>query len=135
MAPPAGSAAEASEPTVCIVEADPAERAALAQLLGHLPVPVSTFASAEEFLDAVPTTRCRVVVCELDLPGRSGLELLAELAARGLRVPTILLAENSDVGTAVHAMRAGATDFIEKPVIDRILLRRVKDAISRPPPR
>jgi len=60
----------------------------------------------------------------------SGLDLLQELTARGHRIPAILLTEGSDVATAVGAMRAGAVDFIEKPVIDRILLRRVEDALS-----
>lgn len=134
MAPPQGSAAEATQATVCIVEADPAERTALAQLLAHLPMQVSVFASAEDLLAVLDGTDCRAVVTELELPGKSGLELLTEMSARGRHVPTILLAENCDVGVAVNAMRAGAMDFIEKPVIDRILLRRVKDAIARPPP-
>jgi len=115
------------------VEADAKERTALAQLLGHLPMPVSVFESAEDLLAVLDSTDCRVLVSEVSLPGKSGLELLAEMSARGRHVPTILLSEESDVGTAVHAMRAGAMDFIEKPVIDRILLRRVKDAISHPP--
>jgi two-component system response regulator FixJ len=132
MAPPQGSAAEASTATVCIVEADAAERAALAQLLGHLPIHVTTFESAEALLSVLDETDCRVLVTEMNLPGKSGLELLGELCERGRHVPTILLSEGSDVGTAVIAMRAGAMDFIEKPVIDRILLRRVKDAINHP---
>jgi FixJ family two-component response regulator len=115
------------------VEADEAERTALMHLLGHLPMPVSSFGSAEELLDVIDTTDCRVLISELKLPGKSGLELLAEMNARGRLVPTILLSEDCDVGTAVNAMRAGAVDFIEKPVIDRILLRRVKDAIGRLP--
>lgn len=133
MAPRPGTAAEAARATVCIVEADAKERTALAQLLGHLPIPVSVFESAEDLLAVLDSTDCRVLVSEVSLPGKSGLELLAEMSARGRHVPTILLSEESDVGTAVHAMRAGAMDFIEKPVIDRILLRRVKDAISHPP--
>jgi two-component system response regulator FixJ len=98
-------------------------------------MPVSSFGSAEELLDVIDTTDCRVLITELALPGKSGLELLAEMNARGRLVPTILLSEDSDVGTAVNAMRAGAMDFIEKPVIGRILLRRVKDAIDRLPSR
>ena len=135
MAPLQGSAAAANQATVCIVEADAAERTALTHLLGHLPIPVSSFGSAEELLDVIDATDCRVLIAELKLPGNSGLELLAEMNARGRLVPTILLSEDSDVGTAVNAMRAGAADFIEKPVIGRILLRRVKDAIDRSPSR
>lgn len=132
MAPLQGSAAEAKTATVCIVEADSAERAALSQLLSHLPIPVAAFESAEALLEAFDETDCRVLVTEMNLPGKSGLDLLCELSQRGRHIPTILLSEGCDVGTAVNAMRAGAMDFIEKPVIDRILLRRVKDAINHP---
>ena len=132
MAPRPGTAAGAAPATVCIVDADAKERTALAQLLGHLPIPVSVFESAEDLLAVLDSTDCRVLVSEVRLPGKSGLDLLAEMNARGRPAPTILLAEDSDVGTAVHAIRSGAMDFIEKPVIDRILLRRVKDAINHP---
>jgi FixJ family two-component response regulator len=78
--------------------------------------------------------RIKVLVTGLELPGMSGLELLRELHDRGVQAPTILLAGESDVATAVGAIRAGAVDFIQKPVIDRILLRRVRDALEQAEP-
>ncbi len=130
MAPVSGSSAEAQQATICVVDGDVRERAALSQLLGHLQHDVRAFESAEALLDALDDMPMRVLVAGLELPGMSGLELLHTLRERGRQVPTILLAAESDVATAVGAIRAGAVDFIQKPAIDRILLRRVQDALE-----
>lgn len=130
MAPVSESSAEAHQATICVVEGDARERAALSQLLSHLQHEVSAFESAEALLDALEQTEMRVLVASLELPGLNALELLHELRERGRQVPTIVLARESDVPTAVGAIRAGAVDFIQKPVIDRILLRRVSDALE-----
>lgn len=134
MAPVSGSSAEAQQATICVVDGDARERAALAQLLSHLQHEVSTFESAEALLEALDDTPLRVLVTGLELPGMSGLDLLHALRDRGRQVPTILLATESDVATAVGAIRAGAVDFIQRPVIDRILLRRVQDALEHSTP-
>lgn len=112
------------------MEGDARERDALSQLLGHLQHKVRAFESAEALLGAFDESNPKVLVASLELPGLSGLKLLQELRRRGHQVPTILLAAESDVATAVEAIRAGAVDFIQKPVIDRILLRRVRDALE-----
>jgi FixJ family two-component response regulator len=134
MAPVSGSSAEAQQATICVVDGDARERAALAQLFSHLQHEVSAFESAEALLEALDDTPMRVLVTGLELPGMSGLELLHTLRDRGRQVPTILLATESDVATAVGAIRAGAVDFIQRPVIDRILLRRVQDALEHSTP-
>jgi FixJ family two-component response regulator len=133
MAPVSGRSAEAHQATICVVEGDPGERQALSQLLSHLQHQVSAFASAEALLEALERTPMTVLVSSLELPGLSGLELLQALRQHGCHVPTILLAGETDIATAVGAMRAGAVDFIQKPVIDRILLRRVRDALEQAP--
>jgi two-component system, LuxR family, response regulator FixJ len=133
MAPVSESSAEAKQVAICVVASDPGEREALAHLLARLVHEVGSFASAEALLDALPHTRMTVLVTSLELPGMSGVELLHELRSRGRQVPAILLAGEADVATAVEAIRAGAVDFIQKPVIDRILLRRVTDALARVP--
>lgn len=134
MAPVSGSSAEAQQATICVVDGDARERAALVQLLSHLQHEISAFESAEALLEALDDTPMRVLVTGLELPGMSGLELLHTLRDRGWQVPTILLATESDVATAVGAIRAGAVDFIQRPVIDRILLRRVQDALEHSTP-
>jgi len=114
------------------VEGDARERDALVQLLSHLQHDVDAFDSAESLLAAIEEKQARVLVAGLDLPGMNGVELLRELRNRGRQMPAILLAGESDVATAVEAIRAGAMDFIQKPVIERILLRRVRDALAQP---
>lgn len=133
MAPVSGSSAEGQQATICVVAGDARERESLGQLLSHLQHPVSAFASAEALLEALDPAQVAVLVVDLDLPGQSGIELLQALRARGCPAPTIMLAGESDVATAVGAIRAGAIDFIQKPVIDRILLRRVRDALEQQP--
>lgn len=130
MAPVSGSSAEAQQARICIVDGDARDRATLSQLLSHLQHKVSAFESAEALLEALDETPMGVLVAGLELPGMSGLDLLHALRDRGRQVPTILLAGESDVATAVGAIRAGAVDFIQKPVIDRVLLRRVQDALE-----
>jgi two-component system CheB/CheR fusion protein len=130
MAIPPPSPSTAGLPTLCVVEGDEHERQALLGLFGKLAVQVESFSSGESLLESLHEHGIHALVTELELPGMSGLDLLQELTARGHRIPAILLTEGSDVATAVGAMRAGAVDFIEKPVIDRILLRRVEDALS-----
>lgn len=131
MAPVPGTSAEAQQATICVVESESPERESLSQLLSHLQHEISAFESAEALLDALDHVNIAMLVTGLDLPGINGVELLNELRARGMQVPAIVIAGDSDVATAVGAIRAGAMDFIQKPVIDRILLRRVRDALAQ----
>lgn len=112
-------------PLVCIVDPDAASRRRVAELLGSLGAEVEAFATAREFLARLPRAMPVCVITEARLPDMPGLALLQELRARGLGIPTILLATDADVGAAVEAMRAGALDFIEKPLIDRALVSQV----------
>lgn len=116
--------------SLCVVDGDEAERRSLAALLASLEIDVQTFASGEDLLTQLDHIAVSMLVADLQLPGISGVELLRRLRERGVRAPTILLSEGSDIPTAVDAIRAGAVDFIEKPFIDRILLRRVKAALE-----
>lgn len=131
MSPVSGSSTEAPQATICVVDSDPGQRAALSQLLSRLEHDINAFESAEALLDALGATQIKVLVVSLELPGMSGLELLQALRNRGHQVPAIMLAGESDVATAVGAIRAGAVDFIQRPVIDRVLLRRVRDALGQ----
>lgn len=123
--------AETQRAAICIVESDSRERDALLQLLRRLGHEIVAFESAEALLEALDRTPMKALIASLELDGLSGLDLLHELHHRGRQVPSILLAGHSDVATAVGAIRAGALDFIQKPVIDRILLRRVRDALEQ----
>ncbi len=64
------------------------------------------------------------------MPGMSGLELQKELAQRAIGLPVIILTVHGDVQVAVHAMKAGAVDFIEKPFNNELLLDRIQMAVA-----
>jgi FixJ family two-component response regulator len=112
-------------PLVCVVDADPEVRRNVGALLGALGADARGYATAQEFLATLATEVPVCVVADAHLPDLPGLELLRELRARGLQIPTILLSTDADIAGAVTAMRAGALDFIEKPYIDRALVTQV----------
>ena len=111
---------------VGVVDPDPAARDEIRTLLAPVGVDVSTYDSAESFLLVNAGRHLACLIVDLLLPGMSGLELLRRLRADGNDVPVILLADESDVPTAVAAMREGATDFIEKPYVNVAVLKQVQ---------
>ena len=120
-------------PVVGVIDPDPVARNGLRTLLHGLGIDVSTFDSAESYLLATNGRQVACLIVELLLPGMSGLELLRRLRSAGNDVPVILLADESDVPTAVAAIREGATDFIEKPYVDVAVLKQVQKLLHRPP--
>jgi FixJ family two-component response regulator len=118
------------EPTVFIVDDDPAVRDALRLLMNSAELAVEAFASAREFLEAVPLDRPGCLVLDVRMPEIDGLELQRQLAARGSRMPIIILTGHGDVPMAVEALRAGALDFIQKPFESKLLLLRIEEAIA-----
>jgi FixJ family two-component response regulator len=119
-------------PIVGVIDPDPVARNGLRALLHRLGVDVSTFDSAESYLLATSGRNLACLIVDLLLPGMSGLELLRRLRSSGNDVPFMLLADESDVPTAVAAMREGATDFIEKPYVDVAVLKQVQKLLHRP---
>lgn len=120
-------------PIVGVIDPDPVARHGLSTLLHGLGIDVSTFDSAESFLLATSGRHVGCLIVDLLLPGMSGLELLRRLRSAGNDVPVILLADESDVPTAVAAMREGATDFIEKPYVDVAVMKQVQKLLRNPP--
>jgi two-component system response regulator FixJ len=120
-------------PVVGVIDPDPVARAGLQTLLRGLGIDVSTFDSAESYLLAATGRHVGCLIVDLLLPGMSGLELLRRLRSAGNDVPVILLADESDVPTAVAAMREGATDFIEKPYVDIAIVKQVQKLLRSPP--
>jgi len=120
-------------PVVGVIDPDPVARSGLRTLLHGLGVDVSPFDSAESYLLAANGRHLSCLIVDLLLPGMSGLELLRRLRTSGNDVPVILLADESDVPTAVAAMREGATDFIEKPYVDVAVLKQVQKLLHNPP--
>ncbi len=119
-----------SEPTVFIIDDDQAVRRFLSGLIESVNLQVETFASAQEFLDAYEPGWLGCLLLDIRMPGMSGLELQNELAERACSLPIIILTGHGNVQVAVHAMKAGAVDFIEKPFNNELLLDRIQKAVA-----
>ncbi|MHB8066756.1 MAG: response regulator transcription factor [Desulfobaccales bacterium] len=120
-----------AESTVFIVDDDPSICAALSRLFKSVGLPARSFAGAREFLDQGPKLGPGCLVLDMRLPGLSGLDLQEELARAGIRLPIIFLTAHGSVPLSVKAMKAGAADFLEKPVEDQTLLDAVYQALER----
>ena len=117
--------------TVFIVDDDPAMRDSLALMLGLLGYATSAFDSAEAFLSAWRETWAGCIVADLRLPGKSGLDLQAELRARGSRLPFVIITAHGDVPSARAAFQADAVDFLEKPFDDTDLCAAIERGMQR----
>ena len=121
----------AEEGSVFIVDDDPSICAALSRLFKSVGLPARSFAGAREFLDQAPGLGPGCLVLDMRLPGLSGLDLQEELARAGIGLPIIFLTAHGSVPLSVKAMKAGAADFLEKPVEDQTLLDAVYQALER----
>lgn len=122
----------AEEPaTVFIVDDDTAIRDSLQLLLKSAGLNVVCYDSAERFLDAYNAELNGCLLLDVRMPGMSGLELQRELNRRNSLLPVIIMTGHGDVPMAVEAMKAGATDFIEKPFGDDDLLSRIRNSVER----
>lgn len=101
---------------VYVVDDDPALRDSLAALLGAHGYDVHCFADASGFLETVSEARQGCVLLDIRLPDRDGLSVLAEVADRAPGLAVVMITGHADVPQAVAAMKAGALDFVEKPV-------------------
>jgi two-component system CheB/CheR fusion protein len=102
--------------TIFVVDDDDGLRETMRELLEAEGRPVESYASGEEFLAAYHPGNDGCLLVDAGMPGMSGLELLQRLKTEGHRLPAIMITGDGDVPMAVRAMRAGATDFIEKPI-------------------
>ena len=121
-----------TSPTVFLVDDDPSVRRALARLIRSADYQVQTFASAREFLDRKPhATEPACLVLDVRMPGLSGIDLQHELKLTNLVLPIIFITGHGDIPTTVKAMKAGAVDFLPKPVREADLLRAIEQALAR----
>ncbi len=120
-----------NKPTVYIVDDDQAMRESLVAVLHTADLATQPFASAEEFLAHYQPSHPECMVLDLKMEGMSGTELQEHLAARCINVPIIFLSGHGDVATAVHAVKSGAVDFLEKPANPHKLVERVRSALEQ----
>jgi FixJ family two-component response regulator len=123
--------AAAHEPLVLIVDDDGAVREALHELILSAGMAPVCFASTRELLDSGALEKPGCLILDVRMPGASGLDLQNQLAARGNPKPIIFLTGHGDIPMTVQAMKAGAVDFLTKPVRDQTLLDAVITAIER----
>ncbi len=119
------------EPTVFIVDDDPAIRKSLRWLIESVGLKVQTYELANEFLESYVPDAPGCLVLDVRIPGMSGLELQERLRERGYDIPVVIVSGYGDVPMAVRAMKAGAVDFLEKPVSDQVLLDYIQKGIER----
>ncbi|HXM02566.1 MAG TPA: sigma-54 dependent transcriptional regulator [Chthoniobacterales bacterium] len=117
-------------PVVCVVDDDPSIRFSLSNLLRSAGLKVLTFSSAQEFLSSRPVESLGCLVLDVNLPEISGLDLQRELGSSDSRIPIIFITGHGDIPTSVRAMKAGAIEFLTKPLGDEDLLSAIDQAIN-----
>jgi len=96
---------------------------------------VTCFAEGQSFLVAARSRTPACILLDVNMPGRSGLDMLRELDAPRYPAPILIVSAQRDVPTAVNAIRGGALDFIEKPIDAAAVIARVREAIAAWPQR
>ena len=131
-APRAAEAASSTEPEVIfIIDDDSHIREGIRAVLEEDGQTVEDYPTCEAFLEAYRPGRAACLLIDAYLPGMNGLELLQQLHDAGHRLPAIMITGNADVSMAVQAMKAGASDFIEKPINPNELVVSVKRALEQ----
>jgi FixJ family two-component response regulator len=120
----------ATQPIIHIVDDDASFRAAVTRLLRAAKYEVRGYASASEFLNSDPCPGSGCILLDLRMPGASGLDLQESLARMEERLPIIFLTGHADIPASVRAMKAGAMDFLTKPVRRETLLGAVQNALG-----
>jgi len=119
----------AAAAVIHIVDDDDSLRSALQRLLAAAGYRVRTYASAGEFLLDPPAEAPGCLLLDLQMPGPSGLELQEALSRHGIVLPVIFLTGHGDLAAGVRAMKAGAVDFLTKPVERAPLLAAIERAL------
>jgi FixJ family two-component response regulator len=112
----AGPAVDRSDFTIFLIDDDPSVLRSLSSLLRAAGYKIETFSSAIEFIAHYDESVPGCLISDVCMPGLDGLRLYANLSARGVQKPTIFITGRGDVPMSVRAMKAGAVDFLTKPV-------------------
>lgn len=119
-----------SEPVVFIIDAEVAVREALQALLRTVNIASMTFGSVSDFVARGVPDRPSCIVLDVRLPGVSGLAFQEQLARSAKKIPVVFLTGHADIPMTVRAMKAGAIDFLTKPVRDQDVLDAVTAALE-----
>jgi FixJ family two-component response regulator len=116
---------------VFIVDDDIAVRDSLAMQMEGAGYTVTTFSGASDFLDACTPDTQGCIILDVSMPGMDGPSMQDELARRGFKLPIIFLSGQGTIPLTVRTMKAGAIDFLTKPVEGAALRGRVQEALKR----
>lgn len=118
-------------PTVFVVDDEASVRSAVERLVGSAGLRCKTFSSAEDYLRAANDDAPGCLVLDVQLPGRSGIDLQQMLRSLGYQRPILFLTAHGDIPLSVQAMKAGAVEFLTKPFDPPDLLAAIRQAIDR----
>ena len=117
-------------PTVFVIDDNAGVRKSMQALVEAAGLAIETYASAADFLAAYDVRRGGCLVLDVRLRGESGLDLQDELRKRNVTLPIIIMTGYADVPTSVRAFKAGAVDFLRKPVPPKKLVAQIREAIE-----
>lgn len=117
------------EPNVFVVDDDPAMVEAVMELVDLIDLKGKPYYSADQFLEEFEPTGPACLVLDVRMPGMSGMELQQELAKTGKTLPIVMITGHGDIRMAVEAMKAGATEFLEKPFRSQELCDAIQRAV------
>jgi FixJ family two-component response regulator len=116
---------------IAVIDDDESARTSLARLIKSAGLEASTFASAVEFLDSPFRSQTDCLVTDLRMPGLDGLKLQERIGQELPDLSVVFLTGHGNVSTSVHALKAGAVDFLEKPVDEIVLLETIQRAAEQ----
>ena len=116
-------------PLIAIVDDDESVRRALVRLLRSRGFAADAFASSEEFLQSAAVREASCLICDVRMPGISGLELQARMTGQNLRVPIVFITAFHDLRMQWKALEAGAVCFLKKPFNSKDLIECVERAL------
>ena len=131
MKPPLTSAPQPLSPLVHLIDDDEAVRASLALLVGTVGLRVQTWGDPQAFITGFDRQGIGVIVLDVRMPGISGLTVLETLVAQGVDQPVIMLTGHGTVQMCRRAFKAGAAEFLEKPVNDEALLEALQNGVRQ----
>jgi FixJ family two-component response regulator len=120
-----------SNALIAIVDDDASVREGLDSLIRSAGWRVETFVSAQEFLGRLGAEAPSCLILDLQLPGLNGLDLQQRMAMVGLEIPIVFLTGHGNIPASVQAMKAGAVEFLTKPLDEQKLLQAIQEAIER----
>src|SRR5580704_14971757 len=128
---PKVSAMPPSPPTVVVVDDDISLRESLELLIQNEGWQPLLFESAQEFLTQLPTVVPSCLILDVNLPDLSGLDIQQRISDAKSSTPIIFITGYGDIPTSVRAMKAGAAEFLTKPLDDEVMIQAIRGAVLR----